>query len=277
LTATQFFVRFLTVLKRSFAMFALLAVLLCGVTVAFAAAAPSLHDVYEAADSGHVDQAQAMMTQVLRDHPGSAKAHYVAAEVDARAGHPVEARRELALAQSIDPTLSFVSASSVNALRAELVRNSAGRVATSGNSPRSAFPVGWILLLGGAALFLWFMFRRRAVQAPVGAQYPGAVAAAGGPYANPYGGPPGSFGGGGGLGSSLASGLAVGAGVVAGEEIARHFLDGDHRSTLAPPGLEESNAPPANGDMGGSDFGVSDAGSWDDGGGGFGGGGDDWS
>jgi hypothetical protein len=38
---------------------------------------PTVHQIYEAASSGHLDQAQQMMDEVLRDHPNSAKAHYV--------------------------------------------------------------------------------------------------------------------------------------------------------------------------------------------------------
>jgi hypothetical protein len=44
---------------------------------------PSLSQVYEAVRTGHVEQAQKMMNQVLHDHPKSAKAHIVAAEVNA--------------------------------------------------------------------------------------------------------------------------------------------------------------------------------------------------
>ena len=35
----------------------------------------SIHDVYQAAEAGNMAKAQAMMEQVLRDHPDSAKAH----------------------------------------------------------------------------------------------------------------------------------------------------------------------------------------------------------
>ena len=37
---------------------------------------PSLSQVYEAVRTGHLEQAQKMMNQVLHDHPKSAKAHY---------------------------------------------------------------------------------------------------------------------------------------------------------------------------------------------------------
>ena len=58
---------------------------------AFAANDPTIGQVYEAANSGHLDEAQQMMSQVLRDHPQSARAHYVAAEVYARAGDSARA------------------------------------------------------------------------------------------------------------------------------------------------------------------------------------------
>ena len=45
--------------------------------------------------AGHLDQAQQMMTQVLADHPNSAKAHYVQAELYAREGKAALARSEL--------------------------------------------------------------------------------------------------------------------------------------------------------------------------------------
>ncbi len=50
------------------------------------AADPTMDQIYEAAASGHLDQAQQMITQVLADHPTSAKAHYVQAELYAKEG-----------------------------------------------------------------------------------------------------------------------------------------------------------------------------------------------
>ena len=55
-----------------------------GSAVAAADADPSMHEVWQAAENGHVDQAQSMMVQVLKDHPDSAKAHFVEAELDAK-------------------------------------------------------------------------------------------------------------------------------------------------------------------------------------------------
>jgi hypothetical protein len=43
-----------------------------------------MHQIYEAATTGHLEQAQEMITQVLTNHPKSAKAHRVRAEVYAK-------------------------------------------------------------------------------------------------------------------------------------------------------------------------------------------------
>ena len=63
-----------------------LAVSFSAPVLADAAADPTVHQIYEAAEAGRFDQAQQMMDQVLKDHPQSAKAHYVAAPLLWRAG-----------------------------------------------------------------------------------------------------------------------------------------------------------------------------------------------
>ena len=59
--------------------------LLTGATLAIAlpaaATEPSLHEVYQAADAGRMDDAQRMVHEVLQAHPNSGKAHYVEAEL----------------------------------------------------------------------------------------------------------------------------------------------------------------------------------------------------
>jgi len=92
----------------------------CALTCAtplLAAGDPSIAQVYEAARTGHLDQAQQMMNQVLQDHPQSAKAHYVAAEIFARAGNSPRARQELDTAQTLAPGLPFASPGAVQALQ----------------------------------------------------------------------------------------------------------------------------------------------------------------
>jgi uncharacterized protein len=261
------------------------------VLAADAAADPTVHQIYEAAEAGHFDQAQQMMDQVLRDHPKSERAHYVQAELYAKQGKTALARAELNQAEEIDPGLTKENPRSVQALKAQLgmlprTTQGAPRISGMTSTPpaASSFPWGMALILVVAIGVLWMLFRRRSAYA----QYPaGAPAVGGGPggYGGPsgYGGPGGAVGGSGigsGIAGGLASGLAVGAGVVAGEELAHHFLDGgSHQGTVVPPADNSGWQQPDNSDMGGSDFGVNDPGSWDDGssGGGGDGGGGDWS
>jgi hypothetical protein len=262
-------------------------------TPALADADPTVDQIYQAARAGHLDQAQQMMDQVLRDHPTSSRAHYVQAELYAREGNPGLARSELARAEQLDPGLTKENSRAVQELKAELglVRRSSGdRPFQTGAAPAPHFPWGTVLILALVVGVFWMLFRRRSY-----AQYPAGVAPMGGPAGPGYG--PGGYGGpggggygpgGGGIGSSvaggLAGGLAAGAGIVAGEELAHHFLDGGQRP-VAPPPNEDGNQN-ANSDMGGNDFGVNDPGSWDDssgggggdfGGDGGGGGGDGWT
>lgn len=256
---------------------------------------PTVHQIYEAAEAGHLDQAQQMMDQVLRDHPKSGKAHYVQAELYAKEGKTALARSELAEAQSLDPGLPHENARSVQELKSQLgegVRTApAPNVVRVAPAPAGAhFPWGTALILLLAIGVLMMLFRRR----PVAVYNSGGAVMGGGPatygggpgYGGPgvYGGGVGPMGGGGigsGIAGGLASGLAVGAGVVAGEELAHHFLDGGSREgTVLPPASDNAGweQPSSNSDMGGNDFGVNDSGSWDDSaGGGGGGGGDDWS
>src|ERR1700675_1468275 len=69
--------------------------------LAESAADPTVHQIYEAAEAGRFDQAQQMMDQVLKDHPKSAKAHYVQAELYAKEGKTSLARAELAAAEGM--------------------------------------------------------------------------------------------------------------------------------------------------------------------------------
>ncbi len=257
---------------------------------AFADADPSMEQIYNAARTGHLDQAQQMITQVLNDHPSSAKAHYVQAELYAKEGKTSLARSELGMAEQLKPGLPDINPRSVQELKVQLGlatrangANSFGAVPVGAAPAARSFPWGLVLVFAAVIGILLLVFRRRSSYV----QYP----AAGGPV----GGAPGSYGptgygpgygpapmGGGGIGSGiaggLASGLAVGAGVVAGEELAHHFLDGGRSEGGVIPPANAGESGFSNSDMGGSDFGVNDPGSWDDGGGsGGGGGGDDWS
>jgi hypothetical protein len=263
-----------------------LSLALAGVPASAADTDPTVAQIYDAARAGHLDQAQQMMDQVLRDHPTSSKAHYVQAELYAREGNPGLARSELARAEQLDPGLSKEDSRSVAELKAELgLARRGGERPLIGAAPAPHFPWGTMIILALVVGVFWMLFRRRTY-----AQYPAGTPPMGGAPGGYAGGPGGGYvgPGGGGIGSSvaggLAGGLAAGAGIVAGEELAHHFLDGGQRPVAPPPNDEGSwNNQNANGDMGGNDFGVNDPSSWDDGSGGGdgggdgGGGGDGWS
>ncbi len=248
----------------------LIALLIVGCALPALAADPSPAQVYQAARSGNLAEAQQMIAQVLRDQPKSGQAHYVAAELDARAGDFGAARQQLRIAQSLEPGLPFAGTRSVQELRMQLGEEPVGVLPPQTvRSTRTSHFGLFLILLGGAAV-LWLFLRRRAANMgyPPG-QYPGSVPPGG------YG--PGGYmpGGGSGIMGSVASGLALGAGVAAGEELVDHMLDGGSSpggGGFVPP-AESAAAPDPNADMGGNDFGLNDPGSWDDGGGSDGGGG----
>jgi hypothetical protein len=255
---------------------ALGALLVLACTLPALAADPSPAQVYQAARSGNLAEAQQMIAQVLRDHPRSGQAHYVAAEIDARAGNFGLARQELRTAQSLEPGLPFANPRSVQELQQQLGEAPVGTLPVRTVRAHSSH-LGLFLILIGAAVVLWLVLRRRA--AAMGyPQYPGQYAGSVPPGAPPGGYGPGGYpggympGGGSGIMGSIASGLAVGAGVAAGEEIVEHMMG--HGSNTAGGGFvppaEAGQMPDPNADMGGNDFGLNDPGSWDDGGGGGG-------
>lgn len=300
----------------------LVSVLMAG--AAFAADEPSMHQIFEAAQAGRMTEAQAMMQQVLKAHPNSAKAHYVDAELLAKAGRVSEARDELNTAERLEPGLPFAKPQAVQELKAKLSETRAAPVqaapvpvqaAQSMGQPKSQSSFPWTLLILGvvAIAVIALIMRSRATpdvssQAPSNpAPYPGSPQA---PYPGPrpggypqggypqggypqnnyqpgmppmgggYGVPPAAPGVGSGIVGGLVTGAALGAGMVAGEELAHHFLDGNHPDAAqaqapqqqyaqAPasqqyePMMMADNAPPPAYDMGGNDFGIADNSSWD--------------
>ncbi len=255
---------------------ALLATLVVGSAGAYAAD-PSMDSVYQAAEHGRMSEALTMMDQVLRDHPKSAKAHYVEAELMAKQGRLAEARSQLAKAETLAPGLPFVKPESVKALVARLSGGSA--LVGGSHRPSARYPSPWGLLLTlagllGVVLIVVRLMARRSGAPMIGAGQYGPASPM-----QPYG--PGGFGPmaprAGGMGSGilggLATGAAVGAGMVAGEELMHHFLDGNAGGSAGAPITSADPFISSPDDMGGQDFGISD-GSWDDG---SSSGGDDWS
>ena len=275
---------------------------------------PTLDQIYQAANAGQVPQAQGMIDQVLGNHPDSAKAHYVKAELSARQRDGATAQQELATAERLAPGLPFAKPAAVQALRTQ-VQHLASAPPQDGSTRQMGGPPGpqrqapaaaglpWGKLAIGAAILLGLLaLMRRRAGGTSGATYAGGPAA-GGPYPGGVGGtgygpgmqppPPGAGYGpgyaqpgmGSGLGRGLATGLAVGAGAVAAEEIGRRMLHPNGSQVAPDPSVTGAGGwndagSMDNVDMGGQDFGVNDAGSWDSGGNldaGDVGGGNDWN
>jgi hypothetical protein len=255
---------------------------------------PSVHEVFAAAEAGHIGQAEQMVEQVLKDNPRSGKAHYVAAEIYARGGNLSRARSELSTAEQINPGLPFANPSSVSALQREVsashVSNGPQYIAPAARVHEGGLPWGTIIVVGLAIALIWSFVRRRAAMSgyPSGPAQPGRPGYGGAPMGGPIGGGPyypgGGYpaGGGSGILGSIGTGLAVGAGVAAGEELVHHVLDHNESGVISNAGAgEREYQPPENSNMGGDNFGVNDAGSWNDSGdaGSFDSsiGGDDWT
>ncbi len=263
---------------------------------AMAQSEPTLNQVYATAQAGKLDQAQAMIQQVLTAHPKSAKAYFVQGELFARQGNVGRAREALATAEKLAPGLPFAKAESVQALRAQLSARKTP-MALGGSTARytapaahsSSFSWGLPLLLAGGVIVLgYFMFRKKApesfAQQPVYANQGGmngpqtfGMGSGSGGMQPAYGQPAGS-----GLGSRImggvATGLAVGAGVIAAEAIGRNLMGNHNQSAGQFDNFSNNDYKPIDGntDMGGQNFGVNDTNSWDDGGSLDVGGGGDW-
>lgn len=267
-------------------------VLLLLAVPAFAEEEPTMHQVYLAAEAGKYKEAQAMMDKVLLDHPNSAKAHFVEAELLAKQGLLSNAGVELTIAERLQPGLPFAKPEAVQSLKTRI--SSAPSGVSQPNIVRQSLPPSvkdwtpWILLILGIGLIVLlisYMSRRNSNMIPVNSYGGNAVnpnmPSVGASGAGPVMGQPAAGGmGGAGLMGNLATGAALGAGVVAGETLMHHFIDGDKDNVIPEPHRDTSlwSAPSnisQNDDMGGTDFGIADASSWDDDG--IGDSGDDWT
>ncbi|MES2586512.1 MAG: tetratricopeptide repeat protein [Pseudomonadota bacterium] len=233
-----------------------------------ALAEATLPEVYQAVQSGQMAKADAMMKEVLQNHPNSAKAHYVAAELYLKEGKLEAARNHFLKAENLAPGLPFAQAESVQKLQMQLASTQVAPVASS----TSIFsnPLFWGLIAILVVGIMIVMKRRKAEAVQVynapSAGYPGTP---GGPtgYPGGPGGPgyPGAPAGGMGSGlmGSLATGAALGAGMYAGQALASNLMgghDNGHSNANANPNLNQVGGP-ASVDP---NFGVNDASSWDD-------------
>ena len=250
--------------------------LVVSAVMALADTLPTVHQIYQTAQSGDLNHAHQMIEEVLRAHPESAKAHYVDAEILIRQNDFTNAKNEFAIAEKLAPGLPFAKPESVLHLRQRLASSSFSAAPASSNTMittpmQNSNHIPWLsIVLGGGALILVWLTIRSFTSRNTSGSYPQNGA-------NPYSGSGSNFGGsqpyppqGGGLGggimSGLATGAAAGAGFVAGEELIHHFMDSSSNnnftSTNTP--FVDNNIQSTNNDMGGNDFGVDDSSSWDD-------------
>jgi hypothetical protein len=269
---------------------------------AIAWALPTVQDVEAEVRQGRYAQAESMMREVVAAKPGSARAHYIYAEILAHDGKLTLAIEEASRARQIDPDVKFADPEKFRTFEASLLRAQAARAtppaaATQRTAaPRESAPVAadrvapaaaaagpsWVWLAGGAAIAfaLWRFFSRRRAASPLaGGAAPstgfgsqtqaGAVPSPYGPGATPPYGPgyapqrPGS----GMMGVSLAAAGGVAAGMLAERMLHGRNDAGPDHETSTSPGFFDS---PASGDAGtdlGSrpiDFGTGGA-DWDSG------------
>jgi uncharacterized protein len=278
---------------------------------AMAQAEPTINQIYEAAQSGKLDQAQTMVQQVLILHPNSAKAHYVQAELFARQGLGSKGREALATADKLAPGLPFAKPEAVQALRTQLASRSDAAAPAKQSfgmdtpaTATSSFSPGLLLLLGAGVVgvVVWLIRRKPAASAAapfaMGGGHTGIGSGLNGPqtfgtnaapvygqpgqpvqpgqpgYGQPaYGQQPAGMGMGGRVMGGLATGLAVGAGVMAAQAIGKNLMGNDDHNANHAAG-NNLQALPGNNDLGGQNFGMNDSTSWDDAGSDVGGGGD---
>lgn len=199
-------------------------------------ALPTLDAVQAEIQRGHYAQAEDMMREVVTAKPGSARAHYVYAELLAHDRHFSQAAEEAALARRLDPDLRFTQPEKFNAFtrlleREQATARSADHIALS--RPGAPTPVqarqasgvpGWAWGVGGLlllALLAWRALGTSRQGQAISAAAPGSTsqAPAYAPAAPPA---PGSSG-------LLGTGLAAAGGVAAGMLVEK-WLEGRHET-----------------------------------------------
>ena len=252
------------------AIYGLMALMLIASGTALAEGTPSIDQVYKATQAGNLAEAQKMMDVVLQQHPDSAKAHFVEAEISAKQGQMDRAATELGTAERLKPGLPFAKPEAVQDLKNRIGAHASP--ASAYQPASSGFPWGMLFVAGGVIAILFMIMRAISSRNAVATYQPARTY--GQAYGNqPYGQPAQPYGGGvmgGGMGSGimggLATGAAVGAGMVAGEALAHHFMDGNSSggssSGNIAPVADSWNDTPDN--MGGTDFGIADNSSWGD-------------
>jgi hypothetical protein len=212
-------------------------------------ALPSVDDVQAEVGKGNYAHAEDLMRDVVAAKPGSARAHYVYAEILAHDKRFELAAQELARAKAIDPALKFTQPEKSAAFAGLLEQEQAAarrplrveRVATPRMSeapaavPEGRGVPGWVWALGLAAVaaLAWRAFgSRRPAALAAGPVFSAPVAAAPTGYGPAYP-APGMPGAPAATGSGLlGTGLAVAGGVAAGM-LAEKLLGAHHDATPA--------------------------------------------
>jgi len=225
-----------------------------------ALALPTVGDVQAQVRDGHYAEAQSQMREVVEAKPGSAKAHYIYAEILAHNGRFVDAAAEAKKARELDPTLKFADADKFRSFEQTLQREvqkpdpglrdlATTRIApTAGAAPTiapvvapvpssSGLPVGvWVLGLGVVGFLAWRLTRSAATTpSPAGTMMSAGAPAGYAPGATGYGpnygaspamgyGPAAAPRPGGGM---MGVGLAAAGGVAAGM-LAERLLERGH-------------------------------------------------
>jgi hypothetical protein len=233
---------------------------------AVAWAVPTVQQVEAEVQQGHYAQAEGMMREVVQAKPGSAKAHYIYAEILAHNGSFPKAAEEAKEAQRLDPDIKFTQPEKFQTFEKLLEREQRPAQRATSNS-NSVFPTAapapaaraqgggipswvWLAALGVVGYLLWRGFSRsQSASSPSSAYGMPATASTNGygaptgygatPYMNsPMPTPSGGL---------LKTGLAVAGGVAAGmmvdEMLHRH--QGANTDTLS--GLQHGifDEPPA--------------------------------
>jgi len=201
-------------------------------------AVPTVQQVEAEVQQGRYSQAEVMMREVVDAKPGSAKAHYIYAEILAHNGNFSKAAEEAGKARQLDPAIKFTQPEKFQAFEKLLEREQKPAQRTENSSPvlpAAVAPVreqsagipswAWLVALGAGGYLLWRGFSRSRVTAasPSGAYGVPATMPTG--PANGYGAAPmGGYSGGPNMsapatsptGGLLKTGLAVAGGVAAG-------------------------------------------------------------
>jgi hypothetical protein len=229
-----------------------------------ALAEATLPEVSQAIQSGQLAKADAMMKEVLQNHPNSAKAHYIASELYLKEGKLDAARSAFVQAENLAPGLPFAQPESVQRLQAQLRAGSVPAHTNAGAGSIFSSPFFWILIAVLVAGVVFFMRKRpdpvQVYNAPTANGPYSGMPGAPGAYPPGYPGAPAS-GMGSGLMGSLATGAALGAGMVAGEALASHLMGGgQHANPNINNDFNQVGGPAPDA----PNFGVNDARSWDD-------------